>query len=267
MSQYAAETALQPTGDGRWAGTVSDAWNIGGNPNGGYLVSLVMTALRSLGPHQDPLSITTHYLRPGSPGEPCVVEAELVRSGRTVSTLRGRLLQGGKERLEVVAAFGGLGASVDADDQDHGLSIAPPDLPPPDECPLRSADEQGVSLPLLDRLDIRIHPDQARAGDAGVAEMSGWIRLADGTPPDTASIAMFADAFPPSLFGLLGVIGWVPTIELTVHVRRRPAPGWIMGRFRTEDLDDGRMIESGALWDETGALVAQSRQLGLLLNR
>jgi len=76
---------------------------------------------------------------------------------------------------------------------------------------------------------------------------------------------LFADAFPPSLFGSLGVVGWVPTIELTVHVRRRPAPGWILGRFATRDLGGDRMIEDGQLWDETGALVARSRQLGLLL--
>ncbi len=263
MTQYDDDTALEQLDDGRWSGRVSEHWNIGDNPNGGYLVSLVMRAFRSLGPHQDPLSITTHYLRPGSPGEPCVVEAELVRTGRTITTARGRLIQDGKERLEVVAALGDLGAESDG----PTLSIDAPDMPPPDECPVRSAGEQGVALPLLDRLDIRIHPDHYRAGEAGAAEMSGWIRLADGGPSDSMSVAMFADAFPPSLFGLLGVIGWVPTIELTVHVRRRPAPGWIMGRFRTEDLLDGRMIESGHLWDETGALVAQSRQLGLLLNR
>jgi acyl-CoA thioesterase len=62
-------------------------------------------------------------------------------------------------------------------------------------------------------------------------------------------------------------LGWVPTIELTVHVRCRPSTGWILGRFRTVDLIDGRMIESGALWDSSGMLVAQSRQIGLVLNR
>jgi acyl-CoA thioesterase len=112
-----------------------------------------------------------------------------------------------------------------------------------------------------------IHPDQARAGQAGEATVSGWIRLADGVAPDTRSLVLFADAFPPSLFGALGMVGWVPTVELTVHVRRRPASGWILGRLATNDLHDGRMIEDGTLWDETGALVAQSRQLGLLLPR
>ena len=215
MTQYERDTALEQLDEGRWSGTVSEHWNIGDNPNGGYLVSLVMRALRTLGPHQDPLSITTHYLRPGSPGQPCVVEAELVQTGRTITTARGRLIQDGKERLEVVAALGDLDAGGDG----PSLTVEPPDMPPPDECPVRSGDEQGVALPLLERLDIRIHPDHHRAGDAGAAEMSGWIRLADGAPSDSMSVAMFADAFPPSLFGLLGVIGWVPTPPKVIPIR------------------------------------------------
>ena len=94
--------------------------------------------------------------------------------------------------------------------------------------------------------------------------MSGWIRFRDGRAPDTLAALLFADAFPPSVFGLLGMVGWVPTVELTVHVRRRPAPGWMLGQFRTHDLSDGRMIEDGALWDSQGQLVVQSRQLGLV---
>ena len=97
------------------------------------------------------------------------------------------------------------------------------------------------------------------------AETPGWIRFRDGRPPDLLALALFADAFPPSIFGLLGRVGWVPTIELTVHFRARPAPGWVRGRFLTDDLTDGRMIETGELWDAAGTLVARSRQLALLV--
>jgi acyl-CoA thioesterase len=50
-----------------------------------------------------------------------------------------------------------------------------------------------------------------------------------------------------------------------VHVRARPAPGWMLGRFVTEDLRDGRMVEDGWLWDAEGTLIARSRQLAMLL--
>ena len=224
-----------------------------------------MAALARVSPHPDPLSVTTHFLRPGTAGVDAEVVTEVVRSGRTITTARAALAQNGTTRLEVVAAFGDLSAAPDVDAPAMTPSI--PAIPPPERCLERSGLEQGIELPILDRLDVRIHPDQARAGEAGEAVVSGWIRLADGAAPDTRSVVMFADAFPPSLFGALGAVGWVPTVELTVHVRSRPAPGWILGRFTTDDLNDGRMIEDGALWDETGALVARSRQLGLLLAR
>jgi acyl-CoA thioesterase len=121
-----------------------------------------------------------------------------------------------------------------------------------------------VVLPLLSRLDIRLHPDEARAGAAGRAQVTGWIRFHDERPPDALGSVLFADAFPPAVFGLLGLVGWVPTVELTVHVRRRPAPGWVLGQFRAQDLRDGRLIEDGALWDSQGWLIVQSRQLALV---
>lgn len=270
MSQYDAETTLsrRPAGssDERnvWEGRVSGAWNIGENPNGGYLIAIVQRALSELAPqHPDPMTLTVHYLRPGVPESPCEVHGELLRSGRTLSTLRGTLLQEGKIRLEVLAGFGDLGMRPAAPD----LTLAAPTIPPPERCVRRSGDEQGVALPLLDRVDVLLHPDQAKAGSAGKAEVSGWIRFVDGRDADAASLVLFADAYPPSVFGLLGLVGWVPTLELTVHVRRRPARGWILGRFTTTDLADGRMVEDGALWDSEGHLVAQSRQIALVIAR
>jgi acyl-CoA thioesterase len=266
VSWFDRETRVEPAGDGVWSAQVGDRWSIGDNPNGGYLVAIALRALRRLGSHGDPLSVTAHFLRPGTAGERAEVTTEVVKQGRTITTARARLAQAGTTRLELLAALGDLPAFDDRSGADDVAEPAPA-IPPPDECIVRSGTEQGIELPILDRLDILLHPDQARAGQAGIAEVSGWIRLADGAAPDTSALVLFADAFPPSLFGSLGAVGWVPTIELTVHVRRRPAPGWILGRFATGDLGGGRMIEDGALWDATGALVARSRQLGLLLRR
>ncbi len=264
MSWFEAETAVERITDVRWSAHVSGHWNIGTNPNGGYLAAIALRALRRLGPHPDPISVTTHFLRPGTAGAAAEVITELIREGRTITTARATLTQDGTPRLEMIASLADLTAPADVD---HALTIAPPSIPPPSECVLRSGVEQGIELPILDRLDIMIDADQAAAGRAGTAAVSGWIRLGDGAEPDVLALLLFADAFPPSLFGLLGVVGWVPSIELTVHVRRRPASGWILGQFSTSDLHRGRMIENGALWDESGALVAQSRQIGLLLPR
>jgi acyl-CoA thioesterase len=260
MSDFDDETRLRPDGEHAFAGHVHPYWNIGDNPNGGYLLALAVAGLRQALPaHPDPLSVTVHFLRPGLSDRPCRVDVQVLRAGRTLSTGRATLSQDGVPRLEVLAAMGELSAGAEST-----LALPAPEMPPPELCTPRSGAEQGVSLPILDRLDIRLHPDEARAGTAGKAQVTGWIRFHDGRPPDAVASLLFVDAFPPAVFGLLGAIGWVPTIELTVHLRRRPAPGWTLGQFRTHDLIDGRLVEDGILWDADGKLVAQSRQLALV---
>lgn len=273
MSQFDDETRLSPAGEGRYSGRVHSCYNIGGNPNGGYLMALAVSALRDRLPqHPDPVSIGIHYLRPGIGDEACEVQTEVIRAGRSVSTARATLLQQGVARLEVLATMGALGTgesgtkSSEADAVQR-LTIPMPSMPPPEQCVARSGAAQGITIALLDRLDIRLHPDDAKPGLLPEARLRGWIRFLDGREPDPFASLLFADAFPPAVFGLLGVVGWVPTIELTVHLRSRPAPGWVLGQFSARDLDDGRLIEDGLLWDSTGRLIAQCRQLAMLLKR
>jgi acyl-CoA thioesterase len=260
MSQFDDETRLTALGDGAFEGQVSPDWSIGSNPNGGYLLALAAKSIAALTPeHPDPLSITVHYLRPGLGSQPFRIHAQVLRSGRQLSTCRATLMQDDSARIEVMAAFGTQGAGAPAGSEPPAPAIAPPE-----QCIPRSGDQQGIKLPIMDRLDIRLHPDEVQTKVGGRAQITGWIRFKDARAPDPTAALLFADAFPPSVFGRIGATGWVPTVELTVHLRRRPAPGWILGQFRTGDLADGRMIEDGMLWDETGRLIAQSRQLALV---
>ena len=264
---FDAETEVTPDGPGRWSTRLSDQWNITDHPNGGYAAAVVIAAMARESPHEAPLSVTGHYLRPAVGGVEGTVVTEVIRSGRRTSTVVGTLVQEGRERLRVIGAFGDLGDGTADDPEgapDH-VTVPVPDLPPPEECTDRLELDQGVQLPIASRVEIRIHPELADGAQVGRAEMVGWVRFRDGRPLDARALPLFADAFPPALFGLLGRVGWVPTIELTVHVRARPRPGWVRARFVTDDLQDGRLIEDGWLWDTDGRLVARSRQLGLLL--
>ena len=63
---------------------------------------LVLRALDQVLPHPDPLSVTTHYLRPGLPEHDCDIAVEVLRTGRTLSTVRATLTQDGKARLTVL---------------------------------------------------------------------------------------------------------------------------------------------------------------------
>jgi len=263
--QYDLETAVERVGDGHFRAHMSPAWNINTNPNGGYIIALLLRAMGELlpaSPH--PISVTSHYLRPGVAGEDAELQVEVMRAGRRTSTVRGTLLQQGKPRLVSIATFSNLPAH-DAPVEGRQLQIDPPDLPPPDECVGREQLAQGVALSILSRVEVRVDPRYSEAGQSPDAVLTGWIRFLDGRPSDASSLPLFTDAFPPSIFSLYGMIGWVPTIEMAVHVRRQPSAGWIKAAFNARDVAGDLFIEDGVLWDENDQLVAQSRQLQMIL--
>lgn len=260
MHRFDLDTRVRAVAPDRFDTRVHAPWSVGSNPNGGYLLALAVAALREACPgHPDPLAVTVHYLRPGLADQDVQVEVERLRAGRSLTNARATLRQAGETRIEVLAA---MGVASDAQ-AEAGLSVPAPSIPPPDACVSRSGAHQHVVLPLMEMLDVRLHPAEAQ-GRHGRAQVTGWVRLRDGRAPDALACMLFADAFPPAVFGLHGPVGWVPTVELGVQLRRRPAPGWILAQFRTQDLLDGRLIEDGLLWDEAGRLVAQVRQLALV---
>jgi acyl-CoA thioesterase len=261
VSELDDDTAVHPNGDGAYATRLSAAWNIGATPNGGYAMSSALRALGDATGRPDPVSVTVHYLRPATPNADGIVTTRVVRSGRSATYATATLVQDGTERLTVAAVLADLSAPVSTV-PDPGITVVAPDIPPPDACVDRGDLDQGIELPLLARVEVRVRPDAD-----GHATLDGWVRLRDGSPPGSTTLPLFADVFPPALHATLGRVGWVPTLELTVHVRRRPQPGWVQAHITCDDVAGGMMIETGTLWDSSGALVARSRQLGMLLSR
>ena len=262
VALFDTETSITRVDEGVWETRLSANWNIGSNSNGGYAMTPVLRALRELTGQPDPISVTTHFLRPVQGGTVCRIEATLIRTGRTMATAQGTLSLDGKDRLVVVAAFGDVEATVGVGPE---IGPAPPELPPVEECVQRAHLDQGVEVAMLSRIECALSPDSVKPGKRAVIE--GWVRFSDGTAPSTLSLPCLVDVFPPSLTALVTNTGWVPTIELTTHVRRAPQPGWLRAQFECDDLHKGRMIETGTLWDASGAIVARSRQIGLLLEK
>lgn len=258
MSEFDDATEVAPDG----STAIHDGWDINGNANGGYLMALAARGLRQVAGRPDPISVTAHYLAPGRPG-PAAVEGTLVKSGRRFATVAGRLHRDGTPIMQLVGAFGDLSQPSTA--YQH-LAYGPPELPPFEECVPRTARQGNAIVGMMDRLQVRLHPDHMgwlREDPSGVAEMAGWFAFADGRPLDTLALLMVCDAFPPAVFHLDMPAGWVPTVEYTVHVRRVPSPGPVRCVFRSQFVQGGFLNEDGEVWDSEGNLVAQSRQLGL----
>ncbi|MFF1724499.1 thioesterase family protein [Streptomyces sviceus] len=264
-SEFDRDTAVTRRAPGVYDIDLSAGWTIISAVNGGYLLAVLGRALADALPHADPFTISAHYLTASQPG-PAVIRTDVVRTGRTLSTGQASLFQyddEGKEveRIRVLASYGDLDSLPD----DVRTTAEPPVLPPMDQCfgPQDGPAPVDGSSALTDRLMLKLDPSTlgwALGAPSGRGEMRSWFGLADGRDADPLSLLLAVDALPPTAFEM-GLKGWVPTVELTVHVRSRPAPGPLRVSITTRNLVGGFLEEDAEVWDSENRLVAQSRQL------
>jgi hypothetical protein len=262
---------------GEFAADLDPGWVVGGGVNGGYLLAVIGNAVRELlapSGHVDPFSVSAHFLSASVPG-PATVQTRLVRAGGRFSTVAATLVQDVDgtpvPRISALATYGDLDAAHDASTDATAaalhLALPMPDLPPREQCLLSSDAPEDVKkmAPLLDRFGTLLDPATAswaigKPSRQGLIQ--GWFELADHRPLDPIALLLVVDALPPVTFDL-GMPGWAPTLELTAHVRAKPAPGWAVVRHYTRTVAGGLFEEDCEVWDSTGRLVAQSRQLAL----
>ncbi|MBT2385375.1 thioesterase family protein [Streptomyces sp. ISL-11] len=264
-SEFDRDTAVTARERDVYDADVSEGWTILGAANGGYLLAMVGRALGQALPHSDPFSVSAHYLSVSRPG-PAVIRTRSIRTGGRLSTGQASLLQyeadGTEvERIRVLATYGELDALSD----DVRTTAKPPAMPPSEHCLGPESVPAGLVSELTGRLDIRLDPDTAgwiSGRPSGKGETRGWFDLADGRPHDALTLLLAVDALPPTTFEM-GLPGWVPTVELTAHIRRRPAPGPLRVSMTTRNLAGGFLEEDAEVWDSEDHLVAQARQLAV----
>ncbi|HLM85558.1 MAG TPA: thioesterase family protein [Solirubrobacteraceae bacterium] len=252
---------------------VAPDWRAGRGPHGGYLAAMLLRALTEsvADGERAPRSLTIHYARAPEPG-PVSIRTSIEREGRSLSTLSARMLQG--ETLIALA----LGAFSVPWSGPEISTATMPTVDPPD--PAR----EGV------KLIERGGPEFARhlvlqprvggtlfAGGEQPMEIGCWIGLAEPRVTDPLSLAFFSDALIPAPYMRMAEPVTVPTIDLTVHfLTHTPRPASADGGepdprelclavTRTKLIHEGFFVEDGAIWAPDGALLAQSRQLAIVI--
>lgn len=267
MGDYAfdADTAVSRCGPDEFGAALTDRWNgMTSVVNGGLEMAICLRALGLGMPFPDPLVVSGLFLRPGTPG-PATVRTTMLRSGRTTAFGEASLSRDGKEIVRVTAAFADL-ADLEAD-ASAGTPVyvgdGPPDLPPPEDCVGLPVAGFGPAT-IAERIEFRPAelPGWVRGEPSGRPSMDFWMRFADGRDPDLLAMPLLVDCTAPSVMEL-GALS--ATIELTVHMRARPTPGWLACRASTRFVVGGYHEEDFEIWDSSGALVAQSRQLALVV--
>ena len=207
---------------------------------------------------------TSSASRPG----PAVVRTEVLRTGRSMSTGDG-VPRAGRRRRPRGRADPGAG------DVRRPRRRCPTTYAPPRR---RRTSRRPTACVSAARRAAALHGAGRPAGAARPAAGPGVRRLGGrqavgrraasragcGWPtsrePDPLLLLLAVDALPPVTFDL-GMLGWTPTLELTVHVRARPAPGWLRVAASTGNVAGGFLEEDAEVWDSAGRLRLQSRQL------
>jgi acyl-CoA thioesterase len=257
------DIALRPAGEGVYEGEIRPGWWTPRGPLGGYVMAVILNGLTLAVDDSErmPRGCTMHFLRPPKAG-PVTVRTVRERVGRTLTSVSGRLEQDGKLMGIALASFSTPWDSPLLDD-----APIPQVDPPADRTTQRRSSPSSQPPPFVGRLVFQQRFGADLFTGADHAEVGGWLGLAEERPLDAPAVALLADAWFPAPWPRLHAFAPAPTVDLTIHFRA-PLPlddGLLLGRFRTRLVRDGFFDEDGELWAPDGTLIAQSRQLGLLL--
>jgi acyl-CoA thioesterase len=252
-----------------FAAEISPDWRAGRGPHGGYIAAMLLRALNVTvaDPARSPRSLTIHYPRAPEPG-PVQIRTVVEREGRSLSTLSARMEQEGQLMALALAAF-----SVPWRGAAEASDLALPRVAPPDP-ERRSAEFTDRHLPPFARhLVVQPRIGVAASEDPHAPmEVGAWLGLAERRPIDALSLAFYADALLPAPFARAGEPAVAPTVDLTVHFRtampRVPEPDpdeLCLVRTTTRVIHEGFFEEDGVIWAADGTVLAQSRQLAILL--
>ncbi len=257
------DTSLEPAAGGAYAGAIADGWATPRGPLGGYVQAIVLRGMQLAvaDDARQPRSMTMHFLRVPEVG-PVLVRPVVERAGRSLTSVSARLEQNGKLLGLALGAFSVAWEGPLLDD------TAMPEVAPA-EARAAPGHALGDRRPAFtDWLTMQHRFGEAPFSGAAHGETGGWIGLLEERPIDALTIAVLADAWFPAPWPRLAELAPAPTIDLTLHFRV-PLPvddGVLLGRFTSSLVRDGFFEEDGELWAEDGTLVAQSRQLGILID-
>jgi hypothetical protein len=151
--------------------------------------------------------------------------------------------------------------------------LEPPEVDPPDSIRASSGFPDRQLPPFVRHLVLQPRIGMAPpAGGSPAMEVGAWLGLAEPRPLDALALAFYCDALLPAPFARLRDPAVAPTVDLTVHFRTRmprapdPDPHELcLVRTTTRVIHEGFFEEDGVIWAADGSVLAQSRQLAILL--
>jgi acyl-CoA thioesterase len=256
---FDADTAVTTLDDHRYGTKLLGTWNIVAGPNGGYLAALMARAMTNSvnEPERGLRSITVHYLaRPEF--DDVEIDVNIVRAGRSLSTVQSTMRQGDRIILSSIAAFSKPWTSAETWSMPISAHATDAGVDMDGHRPAVAQNWAGV--PIVDA------PFFSGEGSPRVAQ---WIRAIKPRPLDAIELVAISDAVPPAGFPAMTTPAAMPTVDLTVHIRATlplenpPQDDRVYAECNTHHVADGFADDDCHIWSADGRLLAQSRQLAI----
>lgn len=237
-------------------------WGQGRATFGGLVAAMLYEAMRLKVPAERPVrSLSVTFTAPMAMGEPAAFEVEVLREGKSVSQLLGRVVQDG---AVVALAQGSFGAARESAVQ---VEVEPaPHMPPVEAC-TELLYQAGVTPEFTRFLAMRWGEGGMPFSGNQARHMGGWVRLRSAVSDDRVSEAhllALVDAWPPAVLAHLNKpapgssLTW--TIEFVHPLPALTTRDWCLYRAEIEHARDGYGHIAARLWTADGRLLALSRQ-------
>jgi acyl-CoA thioesterase len=245
-------------GNAAHAANFSEQWSQGRSAFGGIAAAFATTAMRKiLGSPQQIRSLMVSFVAPLPPGE-FIVEPQIIRQGRNVTQASANVISNGQICLQALAAFG---------NSREGLIV------PANEGFNPTPREQGISFESqVKRMPSFLKFFEGSWVDGGrpfagklSRKLNMWVRhRADLSHFPTEEIVTLADIPPPVILTQFDTPP-VPSASLSWSLEFVEAPEsieteWFYLEFTLEAAANGYTQQSGKIFDESGRLVALTRQ-------
>ncbi|KAI0400448.1 thioesterase-like superfamily-domain-containing protein [Xylaria palmicola] len=303
---FSEATKATCLGPGAYTATILDAFAVGQVPQGGYVATCLLEAVREyMKPRNQPDAVYAHFefLDRSEPG-PALVLIEDVKLGQQISTLHVTMYQRGLltgapwvtpkvSRKKIVAYV----TCTDLPAQ-SGLSLPTsfalqPPAPPVDLDRLskhgvdehwgsyasRSLEFSRFKVRLWDNIDFYV----PLRGQHSSSVVDVWMRLTCGERFTNTSLSFVADAWAHLVEGYRAKPGqapspdtfpatsiyWYPTVVFNLELKKGvPVNGadWLRMRVTAKEIRNGRLDMETLIFDRDGELVALSNHFNLILS-
>ena len=212
MGNLAADTAVEPVGEGRYRARLSADWEIWG-PMGGYVAATALRAAGAAVPGTRPASFSCHYLGVAAFDE-VELSVEPLRAGRAATSQRVRVTQGERSILDATVWSVSHAPGLEHDE------ARMPDVPPPVllRTPAELVPDAPPPFPFWENFEQRPTQFSLEWPPPGPlpAEWRSWLRFLEWEP---------------------GADEWLEWPGSTCNLDHRPTIEAILGPCRLVELD------------------------------